>query len=85
MSTPHPYTLLLFEDDPFIRDMLVVFFTAQGLTVRAAADGRNALARIRAEQPDLILLDVVTFDERADHFTGLRKGKKEQPDAATPW
>ena len=59
MSTPHPYTLLLFEDDPFIRDMLVVFFTAQGLTVRAAADGRNALARIRAEQPDLILLDVV--------------------------
>ena len=52
MSTPHPYTLLLFEDDPFIRDMLVVFFTAQGLTVRAAADGRNALARIRAEQPE---------------------------------
>jgi DNA-binding response OmpR family regulator len=59
MSTPHPCTLLLFEDDPFIRDMLAVFFTAQGMTVRAAADGRDALTRIRAEQPDLILLDVV--------------------------
>ena len=59
MLTPHPCTLLLFEDDPFIRDMLVVFFTAQGMTVRAAADGRDALTRIRAEQPDLILLDVV--------------------------
>ena len=75
MLTPHPCTLLLFEDDPFIRDMLVVFFTAQGVQVRAAADGREALARIRAEQPDLILLDVVLPFQ--DGFSILREMRRE--------
>ena len=80
MSTPHPYTLLLFEDDPFIRDMLVVFFTAQGLTVRTAADGRNALARIRADQPDLILLDVVLpFQDGFTILDELRRAGDKTP------
>lgn len=80
MSTPPPYTLLLFEDDPFIRDMLVVFFTAQGLTVRTAADGRNALARIRAEQPDLILLDVVLpFQDGFSILDELRRAGSKTP------
>ncbi|MGE4560723.1 MAG: response regulator transcription factor [Desulfobulbus sp.] len=59
MSDPLSCTLLLFEDDPSIRAMLTTFFTAQGATVEAAADGAGALDRIRAVQPDILLLDVI--------------------------
>lgn len=52
-------TLLLFEDEPSIRTMLVTFFTAQGASVVAAADGKNAMERIETVRPDLLLLDVV--------------------------
>ena len=57
--TERSYKVLLFEDDPVLRHMLVAFFTAQGMTMATAADGKNALARIQEEQPDLIILDVV--------------------------
>jgi DNA-binding response OmpR family regulator len=52
-------TLLLFEDDPSIRGMLIAFFSAQGAKVVAVEDGRDAMARIEAAQPDLLLLDVI--------------------------
>ena len=57
--TEHSYKLLLFEDDPALRHMLVAFFAAQGMTMTTAADGKDALVRIREERPDLLLLDVV--------------------------
>ncbi len=54
-----PCKLLIFEDDSATRTMLADFFTCQGATVATAEDGRDALARIRSEQPDLLILDVV--------------------------
>ncbi|MGD9947487.1 MAG: response regulator transcription factor [Desulfobulbus sp.] len=59
MSEPLACTLLLFEDEPSIRTMLTTFFTGQGARVEAAADGAGALERIRAVQPDILLLDVI--------------------------
>ena len=59
MPAQLPCKLLIFEDDPAIRSMLIAFFTAQGSMVAAAENGKDALARIQAEQPDILLLDVI--------------------------
>lgn len=59
MSESLACTVLLFEDDPAIRAMLAAFFSTQGAKVVTAEDGREAMARIEAARPDVLLLDVV--------------------------
>ncbi|NQS72686.1 MAG: response regulator transcription factor [Desulfobulbaceae bacterium] len=59
MDKPLSCNLLIFEDDAAIRTMLADFFTSQGATVATAEDGRNSFERIKREQPDLIVLDVI--------------------------
>ena len=52
-------TILVVEDEPTLRETLVDALEADGFRVLAAADGREALSRFRAERPDLILLDLM--------------------------
>jgi len=52
-------TILVVEDEPTLRETLVDALEADGFRVVAAADGREALERFRAERPDLILLDIM--------------------------
>ena len=49
--------VLVVDDEPVIR-ALVVACLATDCKVSAAADGRDALASIHSERPDLVLLDV---------------------------
>jgi two-component system response regulator MtrA len=51
--------ILLVEDDPSIREVVSLGLTGAGFTVTTAADGEEALARWRADGPDLVLLDVM--------------------------
>ncbi len=51
--------ILIFEDDAAIRSMLADFFSGQGAVVTTFEDGKDSLERIRREEPDLIVLDVV--------------------------
>jgi two-component system, cell cycle response regulator DivK len=51
-------TLLLVEDDANIRDMLSRRLQREGYQVIAAVNGAEAIMRARAEQPDLILMDI---------------------------
>jgi CheY-like chemotaxis protein len=51
--------LLLVEDDELTRQALAALLADQGYSVRAAADGQEALACLREGwQPDCILLDL---------------------------
>jgi DNA-binding response OmpR family regulator len=52
-------TILVVEDEPTLRETLSDALEADGFRVVAAADGREALARFRAERPDLVLLDLM--------------------------
>ena len=52
-------TILVVEDEPTLRETLADALEAEGFRVVSAADGREALARFRAEQPDLVLLDLM--------------------------
>jgi signal transduction histidine kinase/CheY-like chemotaxis protein len=51
--------VLAVDDDPHIRALLSQEFTEAGYRVRTAANGREALAEVRNERPDLIILDVM--------------------------
>ena len=53
-----PKSILLVDDEPNIVLSLDFLMKRAGYTVRTAADGESALEAIKAEQPDLILLDV---------------------------
>ena len=50
--------VLVVDDDPDINRLLGVRLSARGFKVRTAVDGEDALAKIEAEAPDLIFLDV---------------------------
>jgi signal transduction histidine kinase/CheY-like chemotaxis protein len=50
---------LVVEDDEAARSLLVRALEQEGWRVRAAADGRAALAQVAAERPQLILLDLM--------------------------
>ena len=56
MSTPR---ILLAEDDRFLRKAAETMLKRGGFTVTTAADGEEALRKVRLEPPDLILLDLL--------------------------
>lgn len=50
-------TVLVVEDDTDIRDLLCRALRSAGYVTRAESNGRAALAAIRRDPPDLVLLD----------------------------
>jgi class 3 adenylate cyclase len=54
-----PARILVADDNPMNVDILQACLAFHGYEIVTAADGEEALARARAEQPDLILLDVM--------------------------
>lgn len=51
--------ILIADDDPLLRALLVHRLSADGYDVQTAEDGGQALAAIREQQPDLIVLDAL--------------------------
>jgi signal transduction histidine kinase/CheY-like chemotaxis protein len=54
----HP-SILAVDDEAHIRELLKQEFGEAGYELRLAANGREALAEIRRERPDLVILDVM--------------------------
>jgi two-component system OmpR family response regulator len=50
--------VLVADDDPHIRQLLVFALEKAGMAVREAADGEAALAEVARVRPDLIVLDI---------------------------
>ena len=55
----NPKRVLLVEDDRFLRRACEKSLQQQGFTVSTAPDGEEALRAIRADPPDIILLDLL--------------------------
>ncbi|MET0272773.1 MAG: response regulator transcription factor [Phenylobacterium sp.] len=53
-----PPTVLVVDDDPHIRQLLVFALEKAGLAAREAEDGEAALASVTAAVPDLVVLDI---------------------------
>ena len=51
--------VLVVDDDDDVRNMTRVSLSFEGFDVRAVADGAAALAAVRADPPDAVVLDVM--------------------------
>ncbi len=54
-----PRKILLVDDDPDILDALTMILESQGYQVVTARDGIEALANLKVEKPDLLILDLL--------------------------
>jgi two-component system OmpR family response regulator len=73
MSGGNPLILVV-DDDGDLRTLITDFLRANGLRVESAADGGEMDARIAAERPDLIVLDLMMPGE--DGLSILRRVRK---------
>ena len=72
MTAQHPEAkLLVVDDEPNIRELLSTSLRFAGFDVTAAANGREALAAVERDEPDLAVLDVMLPD--MDGFTITRR------------
>lgn len=55
----HPLKVLVVDDTPTNRQILMVFLKKLGFSVVLAENGAQAIERFNSEQPDLILMDVM--------------------------
>lgn len=53
------YSVLVVDDDPSIRRMIVAALRREGYSFHEAPNGRDALAIMREHQPDVVLLDLM--------------------------
>ena len=51
--------ILVIDDDEDLREMVEMVLSAEGFRVTSAANGAEALERVRSEMPALILLDML--------------------------
>jgi phosphate regulon transcriptional regulator PhoB len=51
--------VLVVEDEPDIRDLVVLHLTREGFRCRTASNGIEALREVRAGRPDLVVLDLM--------------------------
>jgi two-component system, OmpR family, response regulator len=68
-------TILIVDDSPYIVDGLVALLKRKGYITAACHGGEEALATLRTETPDLILLDIMM--EPMDGWETLGKIKAE--------
>ena len=67
--------VLIVEDDPATLGLLKTFLSEKGLEVQTAADGLDALEKVRKSAPDLVLLDVIM--PKLDGYGFLRELRKD--------
>ncbi len=54
-----PKTILIVEDDKFLRNFLVLKLTKENYNIIEAVDGEEGIKKIKEEKPDLVLLDLI--------------------------
>jgi len=63
--------ILLVDDDPDIQDVLTVILESRGYQTITARDGIEGLAALRAENPDLMIVDLLM--PKMDVFAMLKE------------
>ncbi len=59
VSTQRPARVLVVDDDPTVSDVVRRYLQRDGIDVRLAADGVDALAQFHRYHPDLVVLDLM--------------------------
>ena len=75
-----PLSILVVDDDPDVRGFIVTSLEEQGYRVREASDGREGLAAVERETPDLVVLDFIMPGlSGADVARQIRAKRPDQP------
>lgn len=74
--------ILVAEDDPEARDLLVLLLGSREYDVLVAGDGVEALGLLRRERPDLLITDIVM--PRMDGYELVRQLREDETTARTP-
>ena len=74
--------VLVVDDDPGIRSLVVSTLADEGLRLREAADGQQALAAVREEPPDVIVLDLMMPE--LDGFAVLERLQDQEETRSIP-
>lgn len=74
--------ILVIEDDTDTADMLKIFFSSLGSSVEIVSTGEQALRAVNAEQPDVIILDILLPD--MDGYAVCRKLRSSEPGRHIP-
>lgn len=77
-----PKTILIIEDDKFLRDLIARKLTEEGFEISEAVNGEEGIKKIKEGKPDLVLLDLIL--PGIDGFEVLRKIKEEPQLARIP-
>ena len=77
-----PKTILIIEDDKFLREMIAKRLREEGYDVSMAVDGEEGIKKIQGEKPDLILLDLIL--PGIDGFEVLERMRKDSELAKIP-
>jgi len=68
-------TILIIEDDKFLRELIVRKLNDEDFEVSEAVDGEEGIKKVIEEKPDLVLLDLIL--PGIDGFEVLARMKKE--------
>ncbi|HET7825467.1 MAG TPA: diguanylate cyclase [Anaeromyxobacter sp.] len=79
---PEPSKILVVDDSPAQLDWLVQVLVKEGYSVATAADGKDAIRKVRSDPPDLVLLDMILPD--MDGLEVLRIVKARPDEAFIP-
>lgn len=79
-NPPRPPRVLVVDDEPNIVDLVRMALRFHGFDVVTAATGQEALTRAAADQPDLLILDVMLPD--ADGFEVCRRLRADGAEVA---
>lgn len=74
--------ILVVDDEPDIRTLCKVNLEYEGYRVIEAGDGLEGLKVLKAEDPDVVLLDVMM--PRMDGWEFMRKAKEDEATALIP-
>lgn len=77
-----PKKVLIVDDEPAIIEILRTRLTAAGYAICSASDGLEALAKVKSEKPDLIIMDVLM--PRMTGFEAVKKIRDDQASRKTP-
>jgi len=76
-NTVRSKKILVVDDNRDSRELVIKILRGKGLQLYEATDGEEALAKVAAEQPDLILMDISLPKIDGHEVTRRLKSRKE--------
>ena len=77
-----PKTILIVEDDKFLRELIAQKLTKEGYPISEAIDGEEGIKKIKEEKPGLVLLDLIL--PGIDGFEVLSQMKEDPSVSSIP-